>query len=352
MNRIAAVSLAVLAGLSFTGTAYAQSTNEGEWYVGPRLGPLGTDSDRVAIDDNQLRTFKGGFDSAFYGIEAGFQFTPEWGYRVYYDYLRGDLENADTADGRVFGVDLMYNFSESVYGTIGLNNTELGDISNRFLRVGAGYREQLNTNWDLFVEGGLQQSDGDLTEFLLMTGVRYYFGRSAAPAPTPAPAPTTAAPVDSDGDGVMDADDLCPNTDPMYKVDATGCVMYRNETITHELMINFAFDSAKIPANEVGELRETADFMKDYPQLDIRVEGHTDSIGTVEYNQGLSERRAKSVGDSLISDYGIEQERVSTVGYSENRPLVPNDSKENRAKNRRIEAKMSVTKEIPVKKDN
>ncbi|RUO60486.1 OmpA family protein [Pseudidiomarina insulisalsae] len=352
MNRIAAVSLAVLAGLSFTGSVYAQSTNEGEWYVGPRLGPFGTDSDRVAIDNNQLRTFDGGFDSAFYGLEAGFQFTPEWGYRVYYDYLRGDLENADSADGRVFGVDVLYNFTNNLYGSLGINNTELGDVSNQFLRVGAGYREQLNNNWDVFVEGGVQQSDGDLTEFLLMTGVRYYFGRTAAPAPAPAPAPQQAAPVDSDGDGVIDANDLCPNTQPTYKVDETGCVMYRNETITHELMINFAFDSAKIPTNEVVELKETADFLKEYPQLDIRIEGHTDNIGTVEYNQGLSERRAKSVGESLVKDYGIEQERISTIGYSENRPLVPNTSKENRAMNRRIEAKMSVTKEVPVKEDN
>lgn len=353
MNRIAAVSFAVIAGLSVTGTAFAQSSSEeGQWYVGPRLGPLGTDSDRVAIDNNQLRTFKGGFDSAFYGLEAGFQFTPEWGYRVYYDYLRGDLHNADSADGSVFGIDVLYNFTDSIYGSIGINNTDLGDVSNRFLRVGAGYREQLNNNWQLFVEGGVQQSDGDLTEFLLMTGLRYYFGQSASPAPAPAPAPVEAAPVDSDGDGVIDSKDRCPNTQPTYKVDEYGCVMYSNETVTHELMINFAFDSAVIPAGEKDEIKETADFLKEFPQLDIRIEGHTDNIGTVEYNQGLSERRAKSVGESLTSDFGIEQERVSTVGYSENRPLVPNDSPENRAKNRRIEAKMSITKEVPVKEDN
>ena len=351
MNRIAVISLAVVAGLSAVVPAYAQDTNEGHWWVGPRLGPLGTDSDRVAIDNNQLRTFDGGFDSAFYGVEAGFQFTPEWGYRVYYDYIRGDLENADTADGRIFGIDMMYNFTNNVYGTLGINNTEIGDVSNRFLRVGAGYREQLNNDWQLFVEGGVQQNDGDLTEFLLMTGVRYFFGK-AAPAPAPTPEPEHAVVVDSDGDGVPDNRDRCPNTQPTYKVDAYGCVMYQNETITHELMINFAFDSAQIPAGEKDELQETADFLKEFPQLDIRIEGHTDSVGTVQYNQGLSERRAKSVGDSLIKDFGIEQDRVSTVGYSENRPLVPNDSPENRAKNRRIEAKMSVTKEVPVKEDN
>ncbi|CAB0151924.1 Outer membrane porin F [Pseudidiomarina piscicola] len=352
MNRIAAISVAVLAGLSATGTAYAQSTSEeGQWYLGPRLGSFGTDSDRVAIDNNQLRTFKGGFDSAFAGLEAGFQFTPEWGYRVYYDYLRGDLHNADSATGRVFGVDVLYNFTDNVYGSLGINNTELGDVSNRFLRAGAGYREQLNSNWQLFVEGAVQQNDGDLTEFMVMTGLRYYFGQSAAPAPAPTPAPE-AAPVDSDGDGVMDANDRCPNTQPAYKVDSYGCVMYRNETVTHELRINFAFDSAVIPTGEKAEIQDTAEFLKEFPQLDIRIEGHTDSVGTVEYNQGLSERRAKSVGESLISDFGIEQERVSTIGFSENRPLVPNNSAENRAKNRRIEAQMSVTKEVPIKEDN
>ncbi|MBY6064643.1 OmpA family protein [Pseudidiomarina sediminum] len=351
MNRIAAISFAVAAGLSVTGTAFAQSTDkDGQWYVGPRLGAFGTDSDRVAIDNNQLRTFKGGPDSAFYGVEGGFQFTPEWGARVYYDYLRGDLEFADSASGRVYGVDVLYNFTDNVYGSLGLNNTELGDVSNRFLRVGAGYTEQLTNNLNLFVEAAVQQDDSNLTEWMVMTGLRYYFGSSAAaPAPAPVVETTTA---DSDGDGVTDDKDLCPNTQPTFKVDANGCVMYRNETITHELMINFAFDSDDVPASEKPEIKDTADFMRDNPQLDIRIEGHADSTGPAQYNQGLSERRAKSVGDSLIQDFGIEQERVSTVGYGEDRPLVPNDSKENRAKNRRIEAKMSVTNEVPVKKDN
>ncbi|WP_258806447.1 OmpA family protein [Pseudidiomarina sp. CB1] len=353
MNRLAAVSLAVLAGLSYTGTVHAQSSNEGEWYVGPRIGPMGTDSDRLALEDGQLVKFKGGFDTAFYGLEAGFKFTPEWGTRVYLDYIRGDVEVGGSSTGHVYGADLIYSFTESVYGTIGLNETDLGEFSDTFLRVGAGYREQLNRNWDVFVEGAVQQSEGDLTEFMLMTGLRYYFGRSAAPAPAPvAPQPQQAAPADSDGDGVLDADDLCPNTQPTFKVDNTGCVVYADETITHELMINFAFDSAVIPAEAQSEVRETADFLNEYPAVKILIEGHTDSVGTVEYNQGLSERRAKSVGDSLINDYGIEQDRVDTVGYSENRPLVPNNSKENRAKNRRIEAKMSITKEKPVTKGN
>lgn len=78
--------------------------------------------------------------------------------------------------------------------------------------------------------------------------------------------------------------------------------------------------------------------------------GHTDSIGTEAYNQGLSERRAEAVRQELINE-GISASRINAVGYGESRPVTSNDSREGRAQNRRIEAEVSVTIETEVTRD-
>ncbi len=74
-----------------------------------------------------------------------------------------------------------------------------------------------------------------------------------------------------------------------------------------------------------------------YPDLKVEVAGHTDSIGTDAYNQGLSERRAKAVYDYLTSN-GVDASRLQgPVGYGESRPIDTNETAEGRAKNRRTE---------------
>jgi outer membrane protein OmpA-like peptidoglycan-associated protein len=72
------------------------------------------------------------------------------------------------------------------------------------------------------------------------------------------------------------------------------------------------------------------------PDLNLRVEGHTDSTGSAEYNQGLSERRAYSVRD-FLAQQGIDGQRMIAVGYGLTRPVADNSTREGRAKNRRVE---------------
>lgn len=69
----------------------------------------------------------------------------------------------------------------------------------------------------------------------------------------------------------------------------------------------------------------------------IQIEGHTDDIGTEEYNQGLSWRRAEAVLDHLVTNLGIDRRRLIAAGLGERDPLVPNASDEARAKNRRVQ---------------
>jgi OOP family OmpA-OmpF porin len=153
------------------------------------------------------------------------------------------------------------------------------------------------------------------------------FLAKAAPKPIPMAA---AKPMDSDKDGVPDNLDQCPNTPLGFTVDAKGCLASASSVVL------FSFNSADIKSNAYHMLNEAAVIMKKNPDLNGRIDGYADSTGNEAYNIDLSERRAKAVRDYLVSK-GIDPERLSTKGFGYADPVASNDSKEGRAKNRRVE---------------
>src|SRR5690606_11740423 len=114
------------------------------------------------------------------------------------------------------------------------------------------------------------------------------------------------------------------------------------EAVRVELDVKFDFDKAQVKQESYGDIKALADFMKQYPQTSTVVEGHTDSVGSDAYNQGLSERRASAVRDVLVNQYGVESGRVQAVGYGESRPVADNATAEGRASNRRVEAEVEA----------
>ena len=104
------------------------------------------------------------------------------------------------------------------------------------------------------------------------------------------------------------------------------------------LMINFDTDKWDIKPRYHNELKTVGDFLKEFPKAKGHIDGHTDSTHTSAHNQTLSERRANSVKNYIIKNFGIAPERVGSRGYGEDRPVTTNKTKEGRAKNRRIEA--------------
>ena len=101
--------------------------------------------------------------------------------------------------------------------------------------------------------------------------------------------------------------------------------------------VNFDFDKSEIKKFDAEELQRAIKFVKKYPHTLIKIEGHTDSIGTEQYNQGLSERRAEAVKNYLVKVGGIDPSTISTLGYGETRPIASNATTEGRAENRRAE---------------
>lgn len=103
--------------------------------------------------------------------------------------------------------------------------------------------------------------------------------------------------------------------------------------------IFFAFNSAELLPESTSELNHLLDILTINPNIKIEVSGHTDDQGSDEYNQKLSEQRAKSVADYLVSK-GISPARLKWVGYGEKKPIAPNTTPEGRALNRRTEVKI------------
>ncbi|MGD9384620.1 MAG: OmpA family protein [Desulfobacterales bacterium] len=163
------------------------------------------------------------------------------------------------------------------------------------------------------------KDSGDMGDF-----VKSVFLAKAAP-----PMVVVPKPMDSDGDGVTDDLDQCPNTPKGATVDARGCW-------TYAAVVLFDFDSAEIKSEAFPMLDEAVLILKKNPAMKVEIDGHTDNVGPAAYNMTLSERRAKSVMKYFV-DQGVEAQRLTTKGFGFTRPAVSNDTKEGRAKNRRVE---------------
>jgi OmpA-OmpF porin, OOP family len=122
-------------------------------------------------------------------------------------------------------------------------------------------------------------------------------------------------------------------------ITAEGCET-RLTVISETNAIYFKTGSAELDKASEPLLDSGADIAKRCPSVKFEVDGHTDSIGPKAYNQELSEQRAKSVVDYLAVK-GVSAGRIHAVGYGDTRPVVPNTSEANRAKNRRIEFRVT-----------
>ena len=104
------------------------------------------------------------------------------------------------------------------------------------------------------------------------------------------------------------------------------------EVTYHDIL--FAFDKSDIHPSSYPELNEIAEFLKTKPNLVLEISGYTDSIGTAEYNMGLSQRRAESV-EKYIEDKGVPADQLIAKGFGETNPIASNATKEGRRQNRR-----------------
>jgi len=136
--------------------------------------------------------------------------------------------------------------------------------------------------------------------------------------------------------------DKCPDTPRGAKVDAAGCTLPEPKPPLFEGKkelvlegVNFASDKWDITEESKAVLNPVAVSLKDWPNVKIEVDGHTDSTNTDKHNMILSQKRAESVMSYLIGQ-GVPASQMTAKGFGESQPVADNKTKEGRAKNRRV----------------
>lgn len=233
--------------------------------------------------------------------------------------------------GSLTSLDAAYHFGNPGVGlrpyvSAGVAHQSIGQADrggrdrSTFANVSTGLKYYFTENF--FAKAsvdGMYNIDADEGEWMAGVGVGLNFGggarQVAAVEPTPEPAPAPI--VDNE-----------PEPAP--------------EVVRVELDVKFDFDKSRVREESYSDIKNLADFMQQYPQTTTVVEGHTDSVGTDQYNQRLSERRAEAVRNVLVNEYGVQGNRVNSVGYGESRPVADNSTEEGRQINRRVEAEVEA----------
>lgn len=345
------LSCALLGAMSLAQSATAQEFDD-RWYVTGSLGYLKADDSRDTGD------------APIFGIGFGRFLAPNFSLDFELDRSNFDGTNGN-GDWEMTGGALVgrYHFIEDgrtwwPYLAAGAgvqhhdeefaNGTRSRTGGNLMVKFGTGLqadygrwamRAEVGGRWDAD-DGSISspRSDNFLDGYAALTAVFKLGSKAEAPvAPPPAPpaAPAqTCADLDDDGDGVNNCNDKCPASQAGQAIGPDGCPV----PLTIDLKgVNFDFDKATLRPDAISILDEAASILQKYPQLRVEVAGHTDAVGAENYNQGLSERRARAVYDYLAGK-GIDASRmVGPTGYGEARPIDSNDTAEGRARNRRTE---------------
>ncbi|HET6545252.1 MAG TPA: OmpA family protein [Rhodanobacteraceae bacterium] len=367
---------ALIAMMMIGGASAVHAQDYGNWYLAPRLGVVVPDSDRQTDS------------SVFAGIGAGVWVNPNLAVDFEYSINNADFSGDSFRDGhewesvgldvagRWFFGDMGSQWRPYIMAGIGAlrHAAYSGTIQHNgwdpMATVGAGI--QYNLSERMALRGELaarydhdnnslraQFPDLDIDENHYVDGIASVallvnFGGPAAPPPPPEePAAPPPAPdchsLDDDHDGVNNCDDRCPDTAAGTVVGPDGCPQ---KVVIDLRGVNFKFDRPKTgesnieptlqtpTADSVAILDQAIDALNRYPQIQVELDGHTDSIGTDAYNQKLSERRAQIVYDYLTS-HGIDASRITAVkGFGESQPIDTNSTREGRARNRRTELKV------------
>jgi len=118
------------------------------------------------------------------------------------------------------------------------------------------------------------------------------------------------------------------------------------EDIRETLYVQFSTAGSTVAEASMAEIGRIANLMREFPDVQLLLEGHTDSSGGADLNLRLSQQRAAAVKQVLIDRFSIDGSRIDTIGRGEDAPAFSNDTAEGRAKNRRVEAVLKAQRTV------
>ncbi|MCH8500146.1 MAG: OmpA family protein [Marinobacter sp.] len=295
-------------------------------------------------------------DDAIYTIGYEYRFSSRYGVELSFSEAEPDTANGNN-DIEHLGLRLdgLYYFDLTPWSVKGLSNyAVLGADYIKFdyyrrsrFNYGLGVRYEVNPRVALRADVREFFTTRDkFRDHQVQAGISLSLGNQRQrPSPAPQPAPVI---VDSDGDGVPDHLDQCPDTPSSWAVDEVGCPIMIPEVIRYDLPVTFASGAARFDDEaNLSAVAALAELMQQNPGSRVQLLGHTDSVGSVEANQRLSEQRVLFVGTLLVNRHGIEPERIEAYGMGPAEPVADNATAEGRAMNRRVEIRLQTVKQVP-----
>jgi len=374
MNRIFKAAALLFAALTMS--SYALAEKNSDFASGLYLAP------GINVMD-----IKDKFDGAGPGIKReaganlslGYQFDSPWAIEFMYQYAKPEVRSSKKdfkinyahLDG-LYTFDWFEGSGWAPYAVAGIGrmsyDTQGFDESDHTLNAGAGIKYAFTEKFHIRLDGrgtvGFRHGDLGAS---VNTALVYVFGKhhsqrdstkkqnkpvvqqpveevieEKVEKPVEETSSVAAVIVDSDGDGVPDHLDECADTAPGAKVDEKGCYILLTENHSFDLNVSFASGSSVLNKNSIDDVRKLAQFLTEYPNAQVRIEGHSDSSGSATLNKRLSQQRADAVKQSLIEDFGISESRVSSQGFGIEQPIADNATAEGRAKNRRVVAHVNA----------
>lgn len=288
--------------------------------------------------------------SIAFGLRAGYNFTKYIGVEGFAHYVPTDFTG--TASEKVkfvgYGIEGIFNIlpdgafvpflAVGVGGVHYSASTEDSTESkNNKVAVdyGAGVKYFVTENVALRADvRHVVPFDSRHNNLLATVGLTFAFGgakKAVEPAPAPvapAPAPVVAPPPPPPPAPAPVVEAVKP------KAQAAPEIIEKGRTT-----LNVLFDTNKavIKKNSFKDVDNLVAVMKQYPDLNVTIEGHTDNVGTAAYNKKLSQRRADAVKAYMVKA-GIDANRLNAVGFGLEKPVADNATKAGKAKNRRVEA--------------
>ncbi|MDR3393305.1 MAG: OmpA family protein [Sulfuriferula sp.] len=323
LRNLVAISCALMAGQAVA------ADMDTRIYLAPNVNYTFADSDW-------------GVDDAFgFGVALGKPVSESFNLELNANYAshshKAGSGNSGSLDNVGLSVDALYFFNRNpdfapylVAGIGGLNSRATGlnetnfaaNAGVGFMKMfnGVGFRSDVRYRYTDNVGSNPGINPGD---WIVSAGLVIPLGAApVAPAPEPAPAPAPyVAPAP--------APEPAPAPQPEVARPAAHTKIVLEGT-------NFDFNKATLRPTGKMKLDENVKTLTQYPDINVEISGHTDSIGSPKYNMKLSEKRAETVKKYMESK-GIAASRMTTKGYGETKPIASNKTKAGRAENRRVE---------------